>query len=93
MATGWERAGARRAWALVLIGALLALGVVVTTAATPAGAAAPTYGRYCSSGAPIRSVATSQRVVAFTFDDGPWPTNTADVMTGSSSTAGRPRSS
>ena len=81
MATGWERAGARRAWTLVLIGALLALGVVVTTAATPAGAAAPTYGRYCSSGAPIRSVATSQRVVAFTFDDGPWPTNTADVMT------------
>ena len=80
MATVWERAGGRRAWALVLIGALLALGVVVTTAATPAGAAAPTYGRYCASGAPIRSVATSQRVVAFTFDDGPWPTNTADVM-------------
>jgi putative cell wall-binding protein/peptidoglycan/xylan/chitin deacetylase (PgdA/CDA1 family) len=40
----------------------------------------PVYGQYCSNGAPIRSVPTSDKVVSFTFDDGPWPTNTAAVM-------------
>ncbi len=33
----------------------------------------------CSS-TPIRSVETSQKVVALTFDDGPWPVNTQSVM-------------
>jgi peptidoglycan/xylan/chitin deacetylase (PgdA/CDA1 family) len=38
------------------------------------------YGRFCTSGAPIRSVSTTDKVVAFTFDDGPWPNNTQAVM-------------
>lgn len=63
-----------------LVATCLAVTAVVVTAAPSVVEAAPNYGRYCASGAPIRSVATSQRVVAFTFDDGPWPANTASVM-------------
>lgn len=65
---------------------LVALAMAAAVAVLP-GAAEPEpiavaarYGRFCGSGAPIRSVSTSQKVVAFTFDDGPWPTNTAAVM-------------
>ena len=65
--------------ATLMVGAVLASSLITVTAAEPVGAA-PRYGRFCSSGAPIRSVATSQRVVAFTFDDGPSPSNTSSVM-------------
>ena len=74
----------RRRWVGAIIAGLVAPLLVAATVALPArpaAAAGPTYGRFCSSGAPIRSVATGQKVVAFTFDDGPWPVNTAATMT------------
>lgn len=40
----------------------------------------PKYARYCRNGAPIRAVNTSKRIITFTFDDGPWPSHTANVM-------------
>ncbi len=70
-----------RARVLVVVGAIAAISVIVGVSPQPASAApAPVYGQYCRSGYPIRSVSTSDRVVSFTYDDGPWPTNTAAVM-------------
>jgi peptidoglycan/xylan/chitin deacetylase (PgdA/CDA1 family) len=63
--------------AVAVVAAVATIGVVVDPG-EPAVAA--TYGQFCRSGYPIQSVATSQRVVAFTFDDGPWPQNTEAVM-------------
>ena len=34
------------------------------------------YGQFCTDGRPIKSVQTNQNLVAFTFDDGPWPSHT-----------------
>ena len=39
------------------------------------------YGQFCTDGRPIRSVQTNQNLVAFTFDDGPWPSHTRNIMT------------
>ncbi len=52
-----------------------------TTTTQPRPPAPPKYARYCRNGAPIRAVNTTKRIVAFTFDDGPWPSHTANVMT------------
>ena len=41
----------------------------------------PRYGQFCTDGRPIRSVQTNQNLVAFTFDDGPWPSHTRNIMT------------
>lgn len=38
------------------------------------------YWRYCNNGRPIKSVKTSQKIVAFTFDDGPDETDTTKIM-------------
>lgn len=40
----------------------------------------PNTKRPVCSNKPIRSVGTTAKVVAFTFDDGPWPTNTQAIM-------------
>ncbi len=54
----------------------------------PASAATPAVGWlpesppsvFCYSGAPVRGVNTRTRVVTFTFDDGPWPIYTQQIM-------------
>jgi peptidoglycan/xylan/chitin deacetylase (PgdA/CDA1 family) len=51
-----------------------------TTTTAPPPPPPPAYGRYCRNGAPIRAVNTSKRIISFTFDDGPWPSHTANVM-------------
>lgn len=64
---------------------MTALLVLVSPAMTSSASAEVAYsqynyGKYCASGSPIRSVRTSKKIVAFTFDDGPWPTNTKAIM-------------
>lgn len=36
--------------------------------------------RLCSSSRQIKGIVTKEKVISFTFDDGPWPTNTQAVM-------------
>lgn len=75
----------RSSFAFVL--ALFALTTMVPSAAVAVSdetgstsSLSSTYGPYCNSGAPILSVRTRARAVAFTFDDGPWPEHTTAVM-------------
>lgn len=51
-----------------------------TTTTQPRPPEPAKYARYCRNGAPIRAVNTTKKIVAFTFDDGPWPSHTANVM-------------
>jgi peptidoglycan-N-acetylglucosamine deacetylase len=39
------------------------------------------YLRYCRNGSPIRGITTTRKIIAFTFDDGPWPNHTQNIMT------------
>jgi len=64
----------------MLAGAVLLVATVGSGAGDAPRASAAQYGRFCGSGAPIRSVSTTQRAVAFTFDDGPSTANTARIM-------------
>lgn len=62
--------------------ACLMMGAAQASAAPPYNSAPMNFAtpRARCGYKPIRSVRTTQKVVAMTFDDGPWPTNTDAVM-------------
>ncbi len=66
------------AWRSAAVAALV--GAVLAVPSAPAGATTGQYGQFCANGKPIFRVPTTQKVVAFTFDDGPSPRNTPKIM-------------